>query len=94
MLCRTILLKTAVLIAGTALYIVLAGTAFYIGAAVAAPNVAYAPGGGPLAATAAAQPVVNKIGAAEPAPGRRRQVIDYSPNVAPASDDRRNRNIY
>ena len=74
--CRSSLLKTSVLLAGAALL---------GGSAVAAPLPAATSVGAPLAASAIDRPLADETDPAELAPNLRRQLVDYSPNVAPAT---------
>ena len=64
---------------------VLAGTALWIGSAAAAPLPFAGPAAMPFTASAVEQPLADEAGPAELAPNLRRQLVDYSVNVAPGT---------
>ena len=74
--CRSNLLKTAVLLAGAALL---------VGSAVAAPLPAATSGAAPLAPAPSTSRWPMRADPAELAPNLRRQLVDYSANVAPGT---------
>ena len=64
---------------------VLAGAALWIGSAAAAPLPFAGPAAMPFTASAVEQPLADEAGPAELAPNLRRQLVDYSVNVAPGT---------
>ena len=74
--CRSSLLKSAVLLAGAALW---------VGSAVAAPLPAATSVSAPFAVSGGDQPLADETDPAELAPNLRRQMVDYLANVAPGT---------
>ena len=76
--CRSYLLKTTVFLAAAALWV---GSA----AAAPLPLPVSVPAGTPFAASAIDRPVADETDSAELAPNLRRQLVNYSTNVAPGT---------